>query len=153
MSKETMQWLKKKIKKIGYGLEEQLKLMRKHEEPVANIFYDFETSTNGEKHEEYMVCYVETKDENIQTKIGSSCANEMLDEIAERYGEIDRSKKGEKFDPPKVKMLAHNATYDLSFIFDKVTQIRTVERGTDIVCGSALYMQDEYGCAYKGSEC
>jgi hypothetical protein len=139
VSPATLVRLKEKIKTVGYGRKEQLKLLIKHEEPEAHVFYDFETTTEGERHEAYMVCYMEEGDDEVQTKTGPNCAMQFLNDLVMRYGVVDKSMTDKGFDPPVVKILAHNHTYDLSFILPHVSRINTVERGMDIVCGSCLY--------------
>ena len=38
-----------------------------------------------------------------------------------------------------MKLLAHNITYDLSFLWNHLARLNTVERGTSVVCGSCFY--------------
>jgi hypothetical protein len=50
----------------------------------------------------------------------------------------------------RVRLLAHNITYDVAFLFQHLSRINFVERGTNIICGSARYYCNE-GEAVTGS--
>ena len=186
----VLQRLDKKFKSLKFGLAEQAKLLTKSIPVTANVFFDFESSTQealdpetsirrcmakitdmrgGDKilekinvkiatgihldlkararlyqehcpHVGYMCCYSEFDEEEVHVTSGASCAKQFLDTLCERYGAEKSPDIDEKeFKPPVVRLLAHNITYDLSFIWPLLTRVETIEKGTSVVCGSALY--------------
>ena len=67
---------------------------------------------------------------------GATCAKDFLDEICEKYG-AEKGVDSAGFKPPIVKLLAHNITYDLSFLWEYLARCQTIEKGTSVICGSA----------------
>jgi hypothetical protein len=180
--------LDKKFKQLNFGLEEQAKLLAKSIPEDANVFFDFESTTeesldpktiinkcarkildmrNGnmiiEKierkvmdgkldtksrgrlyqeqcpHVGYTCCYSEFGEEEVHEKRGPNCAKDFLDDICEKYGK-EKGSDCEKFKPPIVRLLAHNITYDLSFLWQHLARVKTIEKpNTSVVCGSAYY--------------
>ena len=179
--------LDNKFKELKFGLEEQAKLLAKSIPADANIFFDFEATTeesldpkttinacarkilkmrNGanviEKIEQkvmqgnldikargrlyqeqcphigYVCCYSEYNETDVHEIRGATCAKDFLDEICEKYG-AEKGVDSTGFKPPIVKLLAHNITYDLSFLWEYLARCKTIEKGTSIVCGSAYY--------------
>ena len=181
--------LDKKFRDLKLGLEEQAKLLAKSIPVDANIFFDFESTTEEsldaktiinkcarkiinmregnriiekiEKkvmdgnldvkararlyqeqcpHVGYVCCYSEFAEEEVHEIRGPTCAKDFLDEICEKYGREKGSDCEEKkFKPPIVRLLAHNITYDLSFLWTLLARVKTIEKGTSVVCGSAYY--------------
>lgn len=179
--------LDKKFTDLEMGLEEQAKLLAKSIPVDANIFFDFESTTEesldpkkiinkcatkimsmreGNRiieqierkvlegnldtkararlyqeqcpHVGYVCCYSEFGEEDVHEVCGPTCAKDFLDEICEKYG-ADKSQDGDAFKPPIVRLLAHNITYDLSFLWSLLSRVKTIEKGTSVVCGSARY--------------
>lgn len=180
--------LDKKFKQLQFGLEEQAKLLSKSIPVEANIFFDFESTTeesldpktiinecarkiinlrNGAQilekiekkvfegkldtkararlyqeqcpHVAYLCRYREMNEEEVHEFRGPNCAKNFLDEICEKYG-WEKGGDEENFKPPIVKLLAHNITYDLSFLWEHLARVNTIEKSnTSVVCGSACY--------------
>jgi len=131
--------LEAKFARTGMGPAEQLKLLDKHKLYAANVFYDFETKTEGSKHKEFSVSYEELeRDENYRYS-GDDCALHFLNHLAKSYGVPMKRDKIKMDSIPKVKILAHNHTYDLSFIIPHLTRLTTIERSTNIITGSGMY--------------
>lgn len=173
---------------LRLGLEEQAKLLAKSIPVDANVFFDFESTTeesldpkkiinkcarkildmrngniiiekierkvlNGKldtkararlyqeqcPHVGYTCCYSEFGEEEVHEKRGPNCAKDFLDDICEKYGK-EKGSDCEKFKPPIVRLLAHNITYDLSFLWQHLARVKTIEKpNTSVVCGSAYY--------------
>ena len=183
----VMNRLDKKFRDLKLGLEEQAKLLAKSIPVDANIFFDFESTTEEsldpntiinkcarkiinmregdtiiqkiEKkvmdgkldtkararlyqeqcpHVGYVCCYSEFGEEEVHEMCGPTCAKDFLDEICEKYGR-EKGSEEKKFMPPIVRLLAHNITYDLSFLWSLLARVKTIEKGTSVVCGSAYY--------------
>lgn len=185
----VLERLDKKFRDLQLGLEEQAKLLAKSIPVNANIFFDFESTTEEsldpktvidkcarkildmregtriiekiEKkvydnkldtkararlyqeqcpHVGYVCCYSEFGEEEVHEMRGPTCAKDFLDEICEKYGrEKGVDSQENKFKPPIVRLLAHNISYDLSFLWPLLTRVQTIEKGTSVVCGSAYY--------------
>ena len=93
-------------------------------------------------HVGYMCCYSEFNETQVHETRGDDCAKAFLDAICEKYGRIKPTDMEDKrnWQPPVVKLLAHNITYDLSFLWPYLARIKTCEKAnTSIVCGSAWY--------------
>lgn len=140
LDESVLEWLDEKFTKHSMGLEEQLKLLKKHVKPNFTYDFDFETCPFG-KHKEFLVCYKEDKEGSlIEEQRGSTCAKDFLDDLAKKHGiPANNDSQLEKLKAPIVKLRAHNITYDASFLFPHLRRIRTIERGTSIVTGSARY--------------
>ena len=179
--------LDKKVKHLKLGLGEEVKLRSKSRDVTANVFFDFEATTEESSdpknlikrceqqilmtsykpeavleklkfktqgmdmeskallyqqecpHVAYQVCY-ETDDEDTTSSIGkANCAKDMLDKLTERYG-VEMGPDDKNIEVPVIRMLAHNATYDLSFLWAHLTRSNYIERGTSVVCGSARHI-------------
>lgn len=136
------------ITRLGYGLDEQLQAWNRADKGTHPIvFFDYETSTDGEKHKAYMVSWLHDEDYrndidyNEQTDsvkcfcaTGSSCTIVMLEHLCQTYGD---PKGGD------VTMVAHNATYDLCMLTPMLTDLNLIERGVNVICGSGVFTMDD----------
>ena len=94
-------------------------------------------------HIAYQVCFSEFDEEAVHEYDGPLCAKKFLDFIVEKYG-CEVSASGEQLDSnnvPVIRLLAHNVTYDLSFLWQYLTRSNYIERGSSIVCGRARYIR------------
>jgi len=81
------------ITTYNYGKEVDLKFQL--------IYFDFETITEGENHNAYLVCNNESK-----TRYGVDCGKYMLYDLCEKYADST----------DVLILIAHNAGYDYRFI-------------------------------------
>ena len=93
-----------------------------------NIFADFETTTEGDKHIAYL-CNIAGCD---KTFFGEDCGRKMLDYLVKKYEESN------------IRLIFHNAGYDLRFIFKYISQPELIERGKSLLRG--------YGKFYYGKD-
>lgn len=123
-----------KFTKLGMGIQEQIKVMRRHETPEARIFLDFESTTDGESHRAYLGCWGIEGETEVYFTTTDQPGLEFLDWLLDRYGSsVDEDELN------TVCIIAHNMTYDASFIMEYLYRLELVERGTSIVCGAAVY--------------
>lgn len=61
----------------------------------------------------------------------------QIEEVEEEGGEEGGEEEEEEI--PTVVLLAHNVTYDFSFLCESLYSVVLIERGTNIICGSAMY--------------
>ena len=87
-------------------------------------------------HVAYLCAYSEFENDTIDVCRGETCAKDMLNNLAETYG---TEKYEDDSEIPTIRLLAHNLTYDISFIINHLHRCELVERGTSVVCGSAFY--------------
>ena len=80
-----------------------------------NIFADFETTTDNEKHVPYCL-HIRSKELNIRkTFIGTDCAKQALFSLSKLNINI--------------RFIFHNAGYDIRFLFPHLTHYQPIERG------------------------
>jgi hypothetical protein len=143
---KVLEVLDSKFTAQGFGNVEQLKHLKRALRNLveAEIFFDFEASPY-DKHEDYICRYSEFNEEEIhevRTLAGAERSGEgFLKQLLAKYGAVDPN-NGKKFEPPTIKLLAHNLTYDYSFIAPYLKRVNLTEtKNTKIICGSALYSE------------
>ena len=106
----------------------------------VNIFYDFETYTDvnnkTEKiHIPYLCCYTDDNN-NKMSFYGIDCGLEMLQDLSSKHKNI--------------RLIAHNASYDIKFLYKYLFNIREISKGKQIICSKAIFngmkilMKDSY---------
>lgn len=90
----------------------------KYEDKV--IFYDFETTTEGLRHEPYMVCNSETS-----CIIGEKCGLIMMRRLFEKFYDKDK--------PRRLILIAHNAGYDFCFLQQYLQLESVAKRGHNLL--------------------
>lgn len=96
---------------------------KKERSAFKNIFFDYETTTEG-KHKEYLCrasCFPNT------VFIGIDCGRQMLFALVSKYPASN------------FRLIAHNAGYDLRFIMKHLSQIKLIERGKMLLRGEAKF--------------
>lgn len=102
-------------------------------EEWQNVFFDFETTTQG-RHIPYLCrCDVINK-----VWVGKDCGKKMLNDLVRRF-------------PGKcLRLFAHNAGYDIKFIFGYLGKVKVIERGKSLLRATAgfyktdIIVQDTY---------
>jgi hypothetical protein len=102
-----------------------------------NVFFDFETTTDSDKHRPYL-CRVAGVDKDF-VKIKNLPYDENIGLRMLRY-------LVKKYDYQNLKLIAHNATYDLRFIFDYIQFDDIIERGSKMLryTGKFWYEKGKY---------
>jgi hypothetical protein len=98
----------------------------KLDDDYVNIYFDCETTTEGE-HNVYLIRCADIEKEFI----GENCSYNMLYYLSSHY--------------KKVKLIAHNISYDFRFIFNNLSQINLIEKGKRILSGSAKFYYSKIG--------
>ena len=88
-------------------------------------YFDFEASTNGEKHKPYCVCCCPADKKVMKSFYGDGCAREFLEYL-----------------PDKALCYAHNLSYDINFILNLLT---AVFEGSIIKGGKVYVIKGCYG--------
>ena len=109
-----------------------------------NCYFDFETTTDSEKHKPFL-CRVRGVDIDFMKKKNYKTGKyygEYDDNIGLRMLRFLVKKHGGK----NLKLLAHNATYDLRFIFDYIQFDNIIERGSKMMrySGKFWYEKGKY---------
>jgi len=96
------------------------------ESDYVNIFFDFETYTEKEtlNHIPYLCCY-EADDGTVRGFIGAECGFSMLCDLYKRY--------------KKVRMIAHNCSYDFTFLIQYLYNIESIEDGKNLYRADASF--------------
>lgn len=95
--------------------------------------FDFETTTEGERHIPYMCCLY--NDDVNECFYGETCGFDMLIFLGENYEEYE------------IYLIAHNAGYDLRFLYDYFNQgsLNVIQRGKSL-------LQAKGNFSYNGSK-
>ena len=96
----------------------------------ACVFFDFETTTEGEIH----VPYCAYTDKNLDGYWGADCALLMLRDLTRKYG----SHKTQKM-PNCIRCFAHHLGYDMRFLVNHLYKVETLDKGSGIMCGSGTF--------------
>lgn len=107
------------------NLKKNKQLKKKdNEDDCVNVFFDFETATQG-RHIPYLCrCDVINK-----VWLGPDCGKYMLNDLVKEF-------------PGKcLRLLAHNASYDIKFIFKYLGQVKTIQRGKNLLRATARFMK------------
>ena len=95
-----------------------------------NVFFDFETNTE-DKHIPYLVC-AKTQDGDKKIFYGEDCGKKLLNWL---LYDIDVKLDNDT----RVKLIAHNAGYDIRFLQKYITPMKMIERGHNIMNMLACY--------------
>jgi len=88
-----------------------------------NVFFDYETTTDGDIHEEYLVrCSCIEK-----VFLGKDCGRQMLYALAGMFPD------------KKLRLIAHNAAYDFRFIMKHLSAIKPITRGKMLLKAQAKF--------------
>jgi hypothetical protein len=122
------------ITNLEYDVEKCIEPINKKiskEEDYENLFFDFETTTNGQQHVPYLCCLKGTYGEKQinKTFYGEDCGIQMLHEIAYQFTYV---KKG-------VRLIAHNATYDYRFIVNYLYNLQELSRGNRLISATGMF--------------
>jgi hypothetical protein len=120
-----------------------------------NIYADFETTTDGDKHIPYCL-HIRSKQLNIQrTFIGEDCAKKALYYLSKKkcrngFGDILKKEiNGVMVDRVyNIRFIFHNAGYDIRFLFPYLTHYQPIERGKFLLRGYAKFYYGK-GLYYK----
>ncbi len=135
---ETLARLEKQISERKLGLVEQNALYRCNMLPTATIFFDFESCSQG-KHEAYFVAWqVDGEDEPVYHATGPACAVKFLEWIEFFYG---HHAGNEEQDQSEITLIAHNVSYDISFILEhlKGGSMKAIKKGSRFISASGIY--------------
>ena len=95
-------------------------------------------------HSAYLLCSIDDEGSEKSFTTGN-IAKQYLNHLAVTYGvsiddEEEKGKdKDDKTKVPTIILCAHNATYDWQILIPHLSRIQLVNKGTNIVCGSAFY--------------
>jgi inorganic pyrophosphatase len=89
-------------------------------------------------HVAYGVAWSRLDGKKVKRRIGSDCATSFLNSLLKKYGVVE----GKKVEVPVLRLIAHNLTYDMSFILPYLCRVDCIERGTSIVTGRCRYTRD-----------
>ena len=116
----------KDIINLNYDVNICSKIIKRKEEKLndyINYYFDFETYTdNNNIHIPYICCYTDDNN-NKKSFIGVDCGLQMLNSFKDK----------------KIKLIAHNSTYDYRFLFKYLYNINELTRGTKLISCEARF--------------
>lgn len=104
-----------------------------------NVFFDFETTTEGVKHIPYLCCI--KSGEYKKSFFGNECGRQMLFYLTELSNIVDNK---------NIRLIAHNVSYDIRFIYKYLFGFSSIERGKMLLRASCKFnninieIQDSY---------
>ncbi len=105
----------------------------KHEKKTYyKIYFDFETYADKKdnmKHKPYLCCY-ETEDGQKGYYTGSKCARQLLDNLPQDKGQ-------------NIMLIAHNCGYDYKFLFDLLSSMKPIMKGSGLMTCDAKYYKNK----------
>ena len=105
----------------------------KHEKKTYyKIYFDFETYADKKdnlKHKPYLCCY-ETEDGQKGYYTGKKCARDFLDNLPQDKGD-------------NIMLIAHNCGYDYKFLFDLLSSMKPIMKGSGLMTCDAKYYKNK----------
>ena len=93
------------------------------QDTFINVFFDFETTTSGNKHKPYL-CRIADDDKEF---LGYNSGKQMLQYLVNKYQGQD------------IRLIAHNAGYDVRFLTNYLISIDLIERGKSLLRGRGMF--------------
>jgi len=117
------------ITTLDYDEEKNCRLnpykRKKDLDNCINVFADFETSTDGDKHIPYLCNISCTK----KTFYGDECGKKMLQYLVEK-NKYTTNEDGEEVEKSRnIRLVFHNAGYDVRFLYKYFWNFTPIERG------------------------
>lgn len=106
------------------GKKKQNREIEDEEHEIVNVFFDFETDTSGDIHVPYGVCF--KYDNKTYWYEGPDCGLKMLMNLSNKL-------------LYKVRLIAHNATYDYRFIIRYLKRIHEISNGNRLIAAEGYF--------------
>ena len=116
------------IKSLEYNdenLKENEYKPKKGSNDFVNLFFDFETTTNGDIHIE-ISCSVTDNYGITKSFTGDKCGNQLLNYCVKKYG-------------MKLRLIAHNVNYDYRFIYKYLCGINELSPNNRLMTAEAKF--------------
>ncbi len=145
MGERTIKNIERRIEKYNMGLDEQMREWRTNNLSTAIAFFDVETVTDGDSHEAWMVCWGYHDEDEVFSAYGSNCMEIMCERIMYDWPQMEPD------EVINITLIAHNVTYDLSFLIANLNQLSTLKRGTSVISaeGSFNHIRFSFRDSYK----
>lgn len=88
------------------------------EKDFINIFFDFETYTIENLHVPYLCCFIDDNN-NKCSFYGEDCGLQMLKYLSNKF--------------TNVRMIAHNSSYDIRFLYKYLINIEEITKGNKVI--------------------
>lgn len=130
----------KEIRSLQFSYDNCKKVLFETKEikKLPKIWFDFETITEGEKHEQYLVCWI-----NEENEIGSAVCGGTTEYNTQPSYEFLQSITTESV------LIAHNLGYDFRFLYKYLFNINLISKGNKIIMGTAYFKHDKMNIKIK----
>ena len=133
----TLEYNDKQVKENEYKDKEE---DNKKFGTYHNFFIDFETITSEEKHIPYLCCCATINEKFYGEKCGRDMLNFIINDRFKKQLQKNKKIKGDKGKKfIGIRLIAHNAGYDLRFLFNYLTRPSFIERGNMLLRGNGIY--------------
>jgi hypothetical protein len=97
----------------------------KERDSYVNVFFDFESTTDGDKHIPYLVRASCFPDQDFR---GIDCGRDLMEALAAKYPDT------------RLRLIAHNAAYDYRLLFKSLSRVtNAIERGKMLLAAQAHF--------------
>lgn len=94
-------------------------------------YFDFESTTDKEEHQAYLVSYQTIDMDSPKCIEGVNCGKKMLEEVSKLA------------DYRPIRFIAHNVKYDFQFIHKYIYNVSKIQRGSMLINGSGNFIADD----------
>lgn len=102
----------------------------KKEDDFINVYFDFETSTDGDKHKAYLCCYYDEKN-NKKCFQGENSGRYMLFDLVKKHNYKN------------LRLVAHNAGYDFRFLYNNLASLKVIDRNKMLLRAYGLFYYEK----------
>jgi hypothetical protein len=124
-------------KEVEYNDRSINKLTGEKKEEEIVCYFDFESTTNGDKHRAYLVVYYTDKMSEPKCIEGVFCGKKMLQEVARLH------------DYKPIRFIAHNVKYDFQFLYEHLYQVSKIQRGSMLLSARGDFYVDNEKCKFN----
>lgn len=102
----------------------------KKEDDFINVYFDFETTTDGDKHKAYLCCYCDEKN-NKKSYHGENSGRYMLFDLVKKHNYKN------------LRLIAHTAAYDFRFLYDNLLMLKVIDRNKMLLRAYGLFYYEK----------
>ena len=127
----------KDCKEVEYTDRSINQITGEEKEDEIICYFDFESTTNGDKHRAYLVVFKTDKMTAPRCIEGKFCGKRMLQEVSRLH------------DYKPIRFIAHNVKYDFQFLYEHLYQVSKIQRGSMLLSARADFYVDNKKCKFN----
>ena len=127
----------KDCKEVEYTDRSINQITGEEKEDEIICYFDFESTTNGDKHRAYLVVFKTDKMTASRCIEGKFCGKRMLQEVSRLH------------DYKPIRFIAHNVKYDFQFLYEHLYQVSKIQRGSMLLSARGEFYVDNKKCKFN----